>query len=181
VQILHSCRVALAPRTALVALLSALAGACGGGGGGDPAAPAVELRMADATVAEGSGGGTSARALAVTLTAASDSAVTVDWATVNGTAVAPGDYTAASGTLSIPAGETAGTINLRVAGDVLDEADEVLQVALSNAANADLPDDSATITIRDDDGTVTPSLSIGDASVTEGNAGSQVVTLTVTL
>ena len=49
--------------------------------------------------------------------AASSSTVTVDYSTFDGSAVAPGDYVAASGTLTFTAGQTAKQIVVAVKGD----------------------------------------------------------------
>ena len=54
----------------------------------------------------------------MTLSAPSTQAVTVDYTTADGTATTAGsDYTAASGTLTIPIGQTTGTITIKVRGD----------------------------------------------------------------
>ena len=49
------------------------------------------------------------------------SAVTVHYATANGTAASGTDYTAKSGTLTIPAGSTSGTISIAILDDTVDE------------------------------------------------------------
>jgi uncharacterized repeat protein (TIGR03806 family) len=168
------------PRTGLPALLAAALAACGGGSGGDPVAPTIEVRIADASVAEGNSG-TSMRALAVTLSEASDATVTVGYATGGGTATAGSDYQSVTGALSFPPGQTAATLSLPVVGDTADEPDETVVVTLADPLGATLRDEQATVTILDDDGAALPSISIGNATVTEGNAGSQVVSLTVSL
>ena len=67
------------------------------------------LTIDDVQVTEGNGGTTSA-VFTVRLSAASGQAVTVDYATADGTAMAPADYTATAGTLSFPAGTTTRTV-----------------------------------------------------------------------
>jgi hypothetical protein len=62
-----------------------------------------------------------------------------------------------------------------VLGDVIDETNESFTMALSNSTGASLATASGTATIVDDDTT----LSIADASVTEGNTGTSTVTFTV--
>ena len=70
------------------------------------------------------------------------------------------------GDAHLPAGRTAQRITVAVAGDVLDEADETLQVVLSAPTNATLGDAHGLGTITDDD--AAPSLSIADVSAAEG-------------
>ena len=117
---------------------------------------------------EGNGGTTSA-VFTVRLSAASGQVVTVDYATADGTATAPADYTATAGTLSFPAGTTTRTVTVPVIGDLLDEPNETFLVRLSNAVGALLADAQATGTIVDDD--PPPVLSIDDVSVAEGETG----------
>jgi uncharacterized repeat protein (TIGR01451 family) len=136
------------------------------------------LAITDASVTEGNTGTVQAT-FNVTLSAPSGQSITVQWATANGTAVAPADYTAGSGTLTFAPGTTARSLTVAVAGDLLDEVNETFTVALSNPVNAAIGDGSGAGTITDDD--PPPSLSIADASITEGNAGSTNLTLTVTL
>jgi len=105
----------------------------------------------------------------VTLSEASSQAVTVQYATANGTATAGSDYTATSGTLTIPAGQTQGTITVPVLGDALVEPDETFTLALSNPTNAELGSPSvATGTITDT--TPAPTLSLAGASAAETEA-----------
>ena len=117
----------------------------------DDAAPS--LSIADINVTEGNSGTTPA-VLTVTLSAASALPVQVQYATANVTAVAPTDYTAASGTLSFPPGTTTQTITVLVNGDTTVEPDETFQVNLSNPVNASVADGSAVVTIVSDDAPV---------------------------
>ncbi len=105
----------------------------------------------------------------VTLSAAVQGGVTVDFATADGTATtADGDYTANSGTLTFAgtAGEQQ-TITVATTADTTVEPDETLTVTLSSvtAANVTVEDDPATGTISNDD---TATLTIGNVSVVEG-------------
>jgi hypothetical protein len=80
------------------------------------------------------------------------SAVTVNFATANGTATAGSDYLAASGTLTIPAGQNVGYVTVWVTGDKTKEGDETFYVQLSNPSpNAYLGNTQATGTISNDD------------------------------
>ena len=109
--------------------------------------------------------------------------ISVDWATADGTATAPADYTASSGTATFTlAGAMSQTITIPVAGDLLDEANETFTVNLTNPqppATADITTATGTGTITDND--PTPSIVINDVSLTEGNAGTANATFAVTL
>jgi glucose/arabinose dehydrogenase len=141
------------------------------------AAPTVSI--SDAPVTEGSGSAVMAE-FAVTTSHATSVAQTVAWTTQPGTAAAGADFTAASGTVTFPAGSMAPlTISIPVAGDVLDEDDETFQVVLTSATNAAIGDGTGVATITDDD--PTPVIGVGDAIVTEGNAGTATATFPVTL
>ena len=86
-------------------------------------------------------------AFAVTLDRARHSAVMVDYATRDGTAVAGADYTNTSGTLTFVAGETRKTVDVQVLADSHDEGSETMTLALSNATGARIADGEATGTI----------------------------------
>ena len=87
----------------------------------------------------------------VTLDAASDRTIGVDYATADGTATAGDDYTATSGTLSFAPGVTSRTIAVPIRNDALGEHDETLTMTLSNPVNATLDTDARTGTITNDD------------------------------
>ncbi len=108
------------------------------------------ITIGDVVVVEGNAG-TTAATFAVSLAAPNASDVTVDFATTDGTAAAPGDYTAASGTLTILAGSTSGAVTVSVVGDTLDEPDETFFVNLSNPTFDVIGDAQGMATITDDD------------------------------
>ena len=93
----------------------------------------------------------------VELSVASNEAVTVDYATADGTATARQDYDSQSGTLTFPANSTTPQmIRVRLLNDTVDEAEEeTFTVQLRNARSAALagggPTLPATGTITDDD------------------------------
>lgn len=91
--------------------------------------------------------------ITVTRGGGSDGTVTVDYATSDGTAVAPGDYTAASGTLTFADGVTSQTIVVPVVDDALPEADETFTVTLTNPTGGATigPAATTTVTILDND------------------------------
>ena len=87
----------------------------------------------------------------VTLDAASDRTIGVDYATADGTATAGTDYTATTGTLTFAPGVTSRTIAVPIRNDALGEHDETLTMTLSNPVNATLETDARTGTITNDD------------------------------
>ena len=106
------------------------------------------LIVADASVDEGPG---ATLDFAVTLDRERHAAVTVDYATSDGTATAGSDYTAASGTLTFAAGETSKTVSVAVLDDSHDEGSETMTLTLSNASGARIADGEATGTIENSD------------------------------
>ena len=78
--------------------------------------------------------------------------VSVSYRTVDGTASANSDYSAASGTLTFPTGISTLTITIAVTGDRKREPNETLTVELFNAVGAFVVDPVATGTILNDDG-----------------------------
>jgi hypothetical protein len=112
---------------------------------------ALSVSIADVTKAEGSTGPT-AFDFIVSLSSASATDVTVDYATSAGSASDASDFTPAAGTLTIPAGMLSGTIQVTVDGDTASESNETFNVTLSNpSANAALGDGLAAGTILNDD------------------------------
>ena len=87
----------------------------------------------------------------VNLSTASSETVSVDWSTVDGTALAGIDYTAAAGTVVFGAGQTSATISVEVIGDVAIEGNEQFTIQLANVTNASISDASAIGTIIDND------------------------------
>src|SRR5439155_555178 len=114
----------------------------------DDAGPA--LTIGDATVIEGDSGTVDA-IFQVTLDAASEQTVTVDFSTADDSATSPDDYLAASGTLTFAPGETTKTVTVTVNGDTQVELDETFFVNLSNESNATVADGQGVGTITNDD------------------------------
>jgi hypothetical protein len=138
------------------------------------------LAIHDMTISEGTGGATIAT-FVVGLSQPSSQSITVDFATADGTAQAPGDYTAQSGTLAFAANQTVRTINVPVVADNVAESPplESFLVNLSNPTNAFVTTAQGVGTILDDD--ALPAISIGNASVTEGNSGTANAVFTISL
>ncbi len=150
--------------------LSSVAGALTGSGTvtDDDAA---ELSVADVSVTEGS-----KAALTVSLSVASDRAVSFRWRTASdGDGDHPAgaaDYTAVTTlqTVTIAAGGKSASLEVQTTQDQVDEADETFLVQLSSPTNAALAEAEAVVTITDDDA-ATATVSVGDpaAAVTEGD------------
>ncbi len=134
------------------------------------------LSINDVRVNEGNSGTTNA-VFTVTLSPASNQTVTVNFTTANGTATAPADYTAASGTLSFNPGTTTQAITVQVVGDTIQEPNETFFVNLSNAINASIADSQGVGTILDDDG---PSIQFGSTNYSVNENGVANITVTRT-
>jgi Calx-beta domain len=85
----------------------------------------------DVAVVEPKSGTTTAN-FTVTLAPAAGGTTTVDYATASGTAAAPADYVAKSGTLTFGPGVTTQPVSIVVNGDGLKEAVETFTITLSN-------------------------------------------------
>ncbi|MBX9243401.1 family 16 glycosylhydrolase [Actinotalea ferrariae] len=113
---------------------------------GTTVAPTVGFAASTAGVAEG---GTAA--LTVRLNVASESTVTVDLATSDGTATAGEDYTAVETTVTFTPGVTTQTVDVVTAQDTEAEGNETVVATLSSPDGATLSTDTLTLTVRDDD------------------------------
>ena len=125
------------------------------------------LSIADQTVKENDPSGQVT--LTVTLLDPPATPVTVAYATHDGTATAGTNYTAASGTLTFPAGGGSGTSLVQtVVVPILDDpaktGSETFTVTLSNPQGAALARATATVTVLDA-AKVTPPVTIGSGSV----------------
>ncbi len=88
---------------------------------------------------------------AVTLDRAATSAVTVDYATADGSAAAGKDYRAARGTLTFRAGERLKMVSIAVLDDFVDEGEERMTFLLFDVSGAYLEDGVAAGTIVNTD------------------------------
>ncbi len=116
--------------------------------------PLPSFSINDATVIEGNAGTVNA-VFTVTLSAASGQTTTVNYATADGTATQPADYTSATGTLTFTPGQTTQTVTVLVVGETVPEANETFFVNLSGATNASISDNQGIGTITNDDVPVT--------------------------
>ncbi len=114
-----------------------------------PAGPAVSI--GDVSITEPDSGTVNVQ-VPVTLSQAPARNVTVRVETVDGTAVAPGDYTAKSTTVTFtPAGALTRNVAIAVRGDIQAEADETFAVRVVEPVPVDILDGTGTIAIVDDD------------------------------
>jgi len=89
----------------------------------------------------------------VYLSATSDVAVSVDYRTIDQTAISGADYVASTSTLVFLPGDIVKTIKIKILDDLEEEDDETFLIELYNPVNAELGDpSSAVVTIIDNDG-----------------------------
>ncbi len=134
---------------------------------------AVAVLIDDVTVNENAGTAT----VVVRLPGAIAGGFTVDFATADGTAIQPGDYATATGTLTFAgtADETQ-TFTVSIVDDAIVEGLETILISLSNSSNVMVDtSDTALLTITDDD---SATLNVNDVTVTEVDGN---VTITVTV
>jgi hypothetical protein len=107
--------------------------------------------------------------------------VTATYATSDATATAGSDYTPSSGTLTIPAGSTISTPAFTLLPDRVTEPAEKFTVRLSAPTGAVLGTAAASLYLLNDDPSSGVSIAAGSATVSEGNVGDRVVSLTVSM
>lgn len=116
----------------------------------------------------------------LTLPEASEEIITLDYATVDNTAVAGEDYTAASGTVTFNPGEISHTIEVVIADDNLSEIEESFNLVVSNVSNAIAIEPEIRATIIDND-TPLPTISLVDLDLSEGNANPSTASISISL
>jgi hypothetical protein len=109
----------------------------------------------------------------VTKAGTASGTLTVNYATSNGTALQPGDYTTTTGILTFLTGDVTKSINVPTINDASPESTETFTMTLSTpSGGATLSTPSATATINDDDGGGSTcagiSFSVSNASNDEG-------------
>lgn len=95
------------------------------------------LSINDISIAESNSGIVNA-VFTISLSKAATSTITVDYATVDGSAFMGSDYQTANGTLTFTSGQTSKTITVKIFGDKTYESDETFTVVLSNPNGAAL-------------------------------------------
>ncbi|HEX8483325.1 MAG TPA: Calx-beta domain-containing protein, partial [Allosphingosinicella sp.] len=149
----------------------------------DDGAP-ISVSIGDVTITEGQSGTTTAT-FTVTRTGGTG-AFSIDYATADQTAVAPGDYLAASGTLNFAENDMTETFTVTINGDTLTEDSETFRVQLSNPTNNALIADAVGIgTIATDDPTYIHSIQgtayYSPILAAEGKTGFNVASTTVVI
>ncbi len=110
---------------------------CGKKSGGEPAVPKNSLLSITDVTLPRNPAQTIDFQFTVNVDNPSDKEIKVNYTTVNGTANG-NDYTQKSGTVTIPANQRYGSINIPVSGDSLREGDKTFFVQLSNPVNASI-------------------------------------------
>lgn len=139
------------------------------------------LTVGNTSVAEGNSG-TKQMTFTLTLSKPAVGPLTVTYVTAPGSvnpATASVDFDTALGTATIPDGQTSTTVNVVIHGDTTDEADETLQLALTNPSYGTIQGSPATGTIINDD--APPTMSIANATANEGDATGNPLNFVVTL
>jgi hypothetical protein len=147
----------------------------------DDAPPSVSS-VATASVPEGNSGDSPFASIDVTLSAPSGRQVSVDYGTIDGSAVAGADYDLTVGTLQFAPGETIRSVIVRIIGDDATEGDETFDLDLLNPVHATLGTHPAVVTIQDNDPIPPGSavLNVSGGTIREGNAGTRTLNFTVT-
>ncbi len=138
------------------------------------ALPKVRITPADARIGENAGN----QKFNLFLLSPSQAPVTVNYSFVDGTATNGNDYAGTDGSVTfLPGGDTSFAIPYSINDDLIAEGDETFSVQLSGTPDTggltnftfENGRSSATATIVDNDRT--PDLTIGDASIPEGDTG----------
>ncbi|HEV7646032.1 MAG TPA: Calx-beta domain-containing protein [Pyrinomonadaceae bacterium] len=112
--------------------------------------PQATMAIDDVTHTEGNSGVTT-YTFTVTKTGTTAQTISVDYATVNASAVAPSDFGSVSGTLTFTPAETTKTISVDVNGDTNFESDEIFYLRLTNPVAVDITRGEGIGTITNDD------------------------------
>jgi len=110
--------------------------------------------------------GTAVFAFTVSLTHASNNPAYVNYSTADASARSTFDYQQAAGTLTFAPHAVSQTVSVTVNGTTLNTGDRYFRLNLSGATNATIQRGSGQATIVDT--TLSPYLSVGDATVTQG-------------
>ena len=104
------------------------------------------ISIDDVTITEGDAG-TKNAAITLRLSEPATSAVSLRFATANGTATAGSDFVAKAGSVTFPAGTTTRQLLIAIKGNRIYEPNETFTVNLSSPKRATIADRSGTVTI----------------------------------
>ncbi|PKO13526.1 MAG: hypothetical protein CVU39_18560 [Chloroflexi bacterium HGW-Chloroflexi-10] len=141
----------------------------------DETDPTISINDVSVTEADS---GTTTASFTATLSHLSEKGVTVQYRTTNGTAIAPDDFTAATGTLSFSGTELTKNIAVLVAGDELVEENESYNVVLENPTHAALNKGVGAGTILENDSAIVRVETTINAAEEDLAAGQFTLTLT---
>ena len=151
-----------------------------------PPNPVVELSIGDFMQAEGNSG-TTPFIFNVNLSNVLSQNLTVNYMVSDGSAmISDNDYQApATNSIIINSGDATGIIVVDVVGDTAIESDENFFVTITGASasgfNINITDAQGEGTIVNDDVLLPATVSVGDAMITEGDAGTSILLFPVTL
>src|SRR5262249_24915160 len=111
-----------------------------------------------------------------TLAKASPQDITVQYTTTNNTAIAGTNYVGTSGSLTIPAGQTTGTVSVKVLGDGIDTVNESFYLDISNASHGTITRSRGVGSITDSNG---PGVTINNITLQQPTSGLVPATFTV--
>lgn len=160
-------RVTVAAAAVLVALLVFVANQAGA------ADPPPTVSVSDVTVNEGNDAGSTKATVTIKLSAVATVDTVVNYTTADGSAKAPDDYTATSGTTTIPTGKDSVTVDVPIVSNTTPQDDRAFTFTISlpdpgsNPPAATLGTATANITIVDDDWQVKITPKPSDAKAAE--------------
>ncbi len=144
----------------------------------DDANPSITIN--DPSVIEGNSGTTN-MSFVITLSNPTSVTLSVPFSLADGTATVGSDYQTNSGSFTVFPGALTAQLSIGIIGDTNVEPDETFFVNLGATAGATIADSQGVGTIINDDGLATPGISIGNATVVEGNSGTTSATFNVQL
>lgn len=147
----------------------------------DDNAALPSVSISDAEVVEGKAGDLTSVQLTLSLSAPSTQTVTVRLGTVAGSATQGSDYTRRTGLVTFAPGQTRRTQSFQVIGDEQFEPNETFFVDLNTPDGVTIGKGRGVVTVVNDDPAPRPTISVFDAAVREGNAGTTNLGFTVQL
>ena len=147
------------------------------------AGPPGAVQLSSSTYSGGEASGQQSITITVNRIGGSTGSASVNYATANGSATAGSDYTATSGTVNWPDGDTSNrTFNVTVLDDASVEGSQTFTVSLSGPVGATLGSPvSATVTINDNDNPPAGTMQLAASSYSLAeNGGSVTITATRT-